>query len=193
MSSKANKPSGRKLSQLTEKENEFIKAMFDNRTQRPDADWDKVADDLGLANAKCAKERFRQMSKKHGWGSGSEASPSKTRVSKPVSNQPRKARERPRKSKTSYTDMFSDSADSNGEPDNIKTTESDDEDAEAELDLVKNKTGVNQTTPTRKSNVAPAESSEPLIFPVPDNIEAFAPYEESELDEDDIARWADEF
>lgn len=99
MSSKANKPSGRKPSQLTEKENEFIKAMFDNMTQRPDADWDKVADDLGLSNAKCAKERFRQMSKEHGWGSGPDASPiKKSKITKPASNI-RKGRRRQARSK----------------------------------------------------------------------------------------------
>lgn len=36
-------------------------------TQKPDANWDIVATDLGLKDAKCAKERFRQMSVRHGW------------------------------------------------------------------------------------------------------------------------------
>ncbi|KHO02047.1 uncharacterized protein MAM_01048 [Metarhizium album ARSEF 1941] len=52
---------------LTEGELRFVKAVFDNMTQKPDADWDKVAADLGLKDAKCAKERFRQMSVRHGW------------------------------------------------------------------------------------------------------------------------------
>ena len=52
---------------MTDGEMKFIKAMFDNMTQRPDADWEQVAADLGLKDAKCAKERFRQMSVKHGW------------------------------------------------------------------------------------------------------------------------------
>ncbi|KID98632.1 hypothetical protein MAJ_05288, partial [Metarhizium majus ARSEF 297] len=52
---------------LTDGELRFIKAVFDNMTQKPDADWDKVATDLGLKDAKCAKERFRQMSVRHGW------------------------------------------------------------------------------------------------------------------------------
>lgn len=55
------------ISGLSENEFRFIKAVFDNMTQKPDADWDKVAGDLGLKDAKCAKERFRQMSVRHGW------------------------------------------------------------------------------------------------------------------------------
>lgn len=64
---------------LTPAENKFIKTMFDNMTTRPDADWNKVASDLGLKDAKCAKERFRQISNRHGWGSsaGSGTSPAK--------------------------------------------------------------------------------------------------------------------
>lgn len=52
---------------LNSNELRFIKAVFDNMTQKPDANWDKVAGDLGLKDAKCAKERFRQMSVRHGW------------------------------------------------------------------------------------------------------------------------------
>lgn len=52
---------------LTDNELRFIKAVFDNMTQKPDANWDSVATDLGLKDAKCAKERFRQMSVRHGW------------------------------------------------------------------------------------------------------------------------------
>lgn len=52
---------------LTEGELRFIKAVFDNMTQKPDADWDAVAAALTLKDAKCAKERFRQMSVRHGW------------------------------------------------------------------------------------------------------------------------------
>ncbi|PHH88120.1 hypothetical protein CDD83_7952 [Cordyceps sp. RAO-2017] len=52
---------------LTESELRFIKAVFDNMIQKPDANWEGVAADLGLKDAKCAKERFRQMSMRHGW------------------------------------------------------------------------------------------------------------------------------
>lgn len=52
---------------LNTNELRFIKAVFDNMTQKPDANWDRVAGDLGLKDAKCAKERFRQMSVRHGW------------------------------------------------------------------------------------------------------------------------------
>jgi len=67
---------------LTDNELRFIKAIFDNMTQKPDADWNEVANDLGLKDAKCAKERFRQMSNRHGWrdqGSAATASPRKAR------------------------------------------------------------------------------------------------------------------
>lgn len=61
---------------LTEGELRFIKAVFDNMTQKPDANWDNVATDLGLKDAKCAKERFRQMSVRHGWRDNTSAAPS---------------------------------------------------------------------------------------------------------------------
>ncbi|GJN74368.1 hypothetical protein PCL_09267 [Purpureocillium lilacinum] len=61
---------------LTENELRFIKALFDNMTQKPDANWDQVAGDLGLKDAKCAKERFRQMSVRHGWRDGTAPTPS---------------------------------------------------------------------------------------------------------------------
>ncbi|POR34128.1 Uncharacterized protein TPAR_05648 [Tolypocladium paradoxum] len=67
---------------LTDNELRFIKAIFDNMTQKPDADWNQVANDLGLKDAKCAKERFRQMSNRHGWrdqGAATTASPRKAR------------------------------------------------------------------------------------------------------------------
>ncbi|KND94461.1 hypothetical protein TOPH_01100 [Tolypocladium ophioglossoides CBS 100239] len=69
---------------LTDNELRFIKAIFDNMTQKPDADWTQVANDLGLKDAKCAKERFRQMSNRHGWrdqGSAVTGSPRKARSS----------------------------------------------------------------------------------------------------------------
>ncbi|RGP66842.1 hypothetical protein FLONG3_8714 [Fusarium longipes] len=65
---------------LTDGELRFIKAIFDNMTQKPDADWTAVAETLSLKDAKCAKERFRQMSVRHGWrgdASAASASPRK--------------------------------------------------------------------------------------------------------------------
>ncbi|KAJ6441951.1 ATPase-like, ATP-binding domain protein [Purpureocillium lavendulum] len=66
---------------LTDGELRFIKALFDNMTQKPDANWEQVAGDLGLKDAKCAKERFRQMSVRHGWrdGAGPTLSPRKSK------------------------------------------------------------------------------------------------------------------
>ncbi|EHK24465.1 uncharacterized protein TRIVIDRAFT_31507 [Trichoderma virens Gv29-8] len=60
---------------LRDNELRFIKAVFDNMTQKPDANWAQVATDLGLKDAKCAKERFRQMSVRHGWRSNTQATP----------------------------------------------------------------------------------------------------------------------
>ncbi|KAG6029052.1 hypothetical protein E4U41_000503 [Claviceps citrina] len=75
------------LSGLTETETRFIKAVFDNMTQKPDANWDSVAADLGLKDAKCAKDRFRQISVRHGWrdqpGGNGSASPRKGGVTRP--------------------------------------------------------------------------------------------------------------
>ena len=72
---------GEMPSSLNTSELRFIKAIFDNMTQKPDADWDKVAVDLSLKDAKCAKERFRQMSVRHGWRSES-SSPRKAAAKK---------------------------------------------------------------------------------------------------------------
>lgn len=54
----------------------FLKAMFENMNSKPDTDWDKVAVSTELKDAKCAKERFRQMSKRHNWV-GADTSPKK--------------------------------------------------------------------------------------------------------------------
>ncbi|KAM4059908.1 hypothetical protein HRG_002473 [Hirsutella rhossiliensis] len=59
---------------LTDGELRLMKAVFDNMTQKPDADWACVATALGLKDAKCAKERFRQMSVRHGWRDQASAS-----------------------------------------------------------------------------------------------------------------------
>ncbi|KAK2605951.1 hypothetical protein QQS21_003677 [Conoideocrella luteorostrata] len=61
---------------LTETELRFIKAIFNNMSCKPDADWDNVAAELGLKDSKCAKERFRQMSARHKWREQTGASPS---------------------------------------------------------------------------------------------------------------------
>ncbi|PTB67505.1 hypothetical protein BBK36DRAFT_1158340 [Trichoderma citrinoviride] len=64
---KSDSADGPAVSGLRDNELRFIKAVFDNMTQKPDANWTQVASDLGLKDAKCAKERFRQMSVRHGW------------------------------------------------------------------------------------------------------------------------------
>ncbi|KAL7795258.1 hypothetical protein V8C37DRAFT_414880 [Trichoderma ceciliae] len=72
---RADNPDAPSVGGLRDNELRFIKAVFDNMTQKPDADWARVAGDLGLKDAKCAKERFRQMSVRHGWRSGVQTTP----------------------------------------------------------------------------------------------------------------------
>lgn len=79
---KADNPDAASVSGLRDNELRFVKAVFDNMTQKPDADWAKVAGDLGLKDAKCAKERFRQMSVRHGWRTGVQAAPGNNSPSK---------------------------------------------------------------------------------------------------------------
>ncbi|KAK2066048.1 hypothetical protein LY76DRAFT_599781 [Colletotrichum caudatum] len=74
------------VTSLNENETLFIKAIFDSMNSRPDVDFDKVAGFMGLANAKSAKDKFRIISKKHGWSStdgsgGATPSPSKGALS----------------------------------------------------------------------------------------------------------------
>lgn len=44
----------------------FITAFFTNMTSKPEVDWDKVAVDATLKDARCARDRFRQIMAKHG-------------------------------------------------------------------------------------------------------------------------------
>ncbi|GJC85716.1 hypothetical protein ColLi_08554 [Colletotrichum liriopes] len=68
---------------FTQNEALFVKALFDSMNSRPDVDYDKVAATMGLANAKSARDKFRIISKKHGWsstdgsGGGAASSPAK--------------------------------------------------------------------------------------------------------------------
>ncbi|KAK0634761.1 hypothetical protein B0T17DRAFT_649896 [Bombardia bombarda] len=43
----------------------FIYAMLENITVKPDTNWDNVSEMLGLKDAKCAKERWRQIRLKY--------------------------------------------------------------------------------------------------------------------------------
>lgn len=54
----------------------FIKAVFRHSKARFNADWDKVAEEVSVKDAKCARERFRQISVKHSFG-GQDGSPTK--------------------------------------------------------------------------------------------------------------------
>ncbi|CAM1503906.1 Fc.00g014970.m01.CDS01 [Cosmosporella sp. VM-42] len=73
---------------LTDGELRFIKA-------------DSVANSLGLKDSKCAKERFRQMSVRHGWqvSGGGTASPRKPKASSAggIAKKPRTPRKKAKK------------------------------------------------------------------------------------------------
>lgn len=107
---------------LTDGELRFIKAIFDNLTQKPNANWDRVAGDLGLKDAKCAKERFRQMSVRHGWRDAV-TSPRKARATPgPVGDAKVKKTRSPRikaspAKKHSEIRHFKSEADANNDPD----------------------------------------------------------------------------
>ncbi|KAH7321172.1 hypothetical protein B0I35DRAFT_408160 [Stachybotrys elegans] len=113
---------------LTDSELRFIKAVFDNMTQKPDADWTRVAGDLGLKDAKCAKERFRQMSVRHGWreqaGNGA-PSPSPRKPKAPSAGVKKPRTPRKKMAKRSDSD---DSDDVKGEDDDTKMKNEADED-----------------------------------------------------------------
>ncbi|TDZ74635.1 hypothetical protein CTRI78_v000510 [Colletotrichum trifolii] len=53
---------------LTDSELKLVRAVMSCFNGIPDVDFEKVAGLAGLANARSAKDRFRQVSKKHGWG-----------------------------------------------------------------------------------------------------------------------------
>ncbi|KAM0240686.1 hypothetical protein ACHAPO_002587 [Fusarium lateritium] len=111
---------------LTDGELRFIKAIFDNMTQKPDADWDAVAETLSLKDAKCAKERFRQMSVRHGWrGDAATSTPRKgaaaatgDKIKKPRA--PRTPRKPTAKKVTKKTEPEDDDEDNEDVKDEVK-------------------------------------------------------------------------
>lgn len=52
---------------LSDTEAKFIQALLQNTAGPINAEWDKVAKALDLKDAKCAKERWRQISIRHGF------------------------------------------------------------------------------------------------------------------------------
>lgn len=49
----------------------YVKAVIRySRVNLTTADWEKVAEEVRVKDAKCARERFRQISVKHSFGSG---------------------------------------------------------------------------------------------------------------------------
>ncbi|CAG9979476.1 unnamed protein product [Clonostachys byssicola] len=116
---------------LNSNEMKFIKAVFDNMTQKPDANWDNVAVDLGLKDAKCAKERFRQLSVRHGWrdqaGAGNGARKAKpAAAANGVTKKPRT----PRKKKA----MKEESDEDDDNKNDVKSEEDSDKSARASMD-----------------------------------------------------------
>ncbi|MBE3042699.1 hypothetical protein IMZ48_09025 [Candidatus Bathyarchaeota archaeon] len=63
---------------LTAVEMAFVRAVLRySKANIPTEDWNKVAEEVGVKDAKCARERFRQISVKHSFGSGEGGSPRK--------------------------------------------------------------------------------------------------------------------
>ena len=63
---------------LTAVEMSFVKAVLRySKANITTEDWNKVAEEVGVKDAKCARERFRQISVKHSFGSGEGGSPRK--------------------------------------------------------------------------------------------------------------------
>ncbi|SPJ85435.1 uncharacterized protein FTOL_11216 [Fusarium torulosum] len=116
---------------LTDGELRFIKAVFDNMTQKPDADWDAVATALSLKDAKCAKERFRQMSVRHGWRGDavSSAGARKPAAASGVAKKPRTPRKKPTK-KTKEEDDVKDETKS--EDKKVKVESADEDENESD-------------------------------------------------------------
>ncbi|KAF5026203.1 hypothetical protein F66182_1708 [Fusarium sp. NRRL 66182] len=121
---------------LTDGELRFIKAIFDNMTQKPDADWDEVAKTLSLKDAKCAKERFRQMSVRHGWrgeNASSTASPRKSGSAAASGDKVTKKPRTPRKKAVKKTEEDDDVKDeTKSESDDKKEVKSEDQDEDTE-------------------------------------------------------------
>lgn len=71
MPPKKTDPSTPEAKAPTETDMKFIKSMMQNMRAKPDVDWDAVAAGMTLKGARCAKERFRQISIKYGWNTKS--------------------------------------------------------------------------------------------------------------------------
>ena len=65
----------------TDTEMKFFKAMMENMNTKPDVNWENVAGAMGLKDAKCARERYRQMCVKLGWNKTAAAGPASGRKS----------------------------------------------------------------------------------------------------------------
>lgn len=65
----------------TDTEMKFFKAMMENMVTKPDVNWEKVAEVMGLKDSKCARERYRQMCVKLGWNKNATATPGSGRKS----------------------------------------------------------------------------------------------------------------
>ncbi|SPO05749.1 uncharacterized protein DNG_08436 [Cephalotrichum gorgonifer] len=96
---------GESSKDFTPTELAFIKAVFRHSKARMNADWDKVAEEVKVKDAKCAKERFRQISVKHAFGSAPDSSPQKASVDTIDSSPTKVTKKRaPRKKKANVKD-----------------------------------------------------------------------------------------
>lgn len=89
------------FSTMTSAEQRFLRAIFQHMAHAPDTNWDQVASDANLKSAKVAKERFRQISKRHSWVSGGGKSGGKGRPSAAASPKPCKVTKSTKEGKAS--------------------------------------------------------------------------------------------
>ncbi|KAI0008456.1 hypothetical protein F4779DRAFT_641821 [Xylariaceae sp. FL0662B] len=60
---------------LTSPEFNLLDAVLKHAAMKPDVNWGAVAETAHFAGAKSARDRFRQVCKKHNWFEGAEATP----------------------------------------------------------------------------------------------------------------------
>ncbi|CAH0040938.1 unnamed protein product [Clonostachys solani] len=117
---------------LNSNEMKFIKAVFDNMTQKPDANWDNVAVDLGLKDAKCAKERFRQLSVRHGWREQAGATSGARKARPAAANGDSKVTKKPRTPRKKKA--MKEESDEDDDKNDVKSEEDSDKSARASID-----------------------------------------------------------
>lgn len=94
----------------------YVKAVIRySKANLTTADWEKVAEEVNVKDAKCARERFRQISVKHSFGTGAGDSPQKPRAGDSPSKVTKKKGGRARKVKKDESEPESEKAETGTE------------------------------------------------------------------------------